>query len=159
MDLSSLTRGHSGAIPGAYDNPMVETRIEFDQYGRPYYAAVPAPVRPGVVVPASAAGPVTGPAAVYEPVQPYYAVPAAVPYSPVRDPFVCRLVAAGAVVAGGCIGLSFVLRALAAAETALGFVLAALVLLWLLSSGHGASSRDVHISINNHNNGTGRRRR
>lgn len=155
MDLSSLNRGHPGTTPGAHHNPAVETRLEFDSTtGQPYYVAVPAPA--GTVVPATPAGAHPGSVTVYPPA-PHYPGPPAAAYSPMRDPLICRLVAGGVAVAGGCIGLSFLLQALAAAETALGIVVAGLAVLWLLTTSRGTSDRNVNISISNHN--TDRRRR
>lgn len=157
MDLSSLNRGHPGTAPGAFHNETVETRLEFDiATGQPYYVAVPIAPRTGAVVPAPSAGPAGGLVMPHQ--APRYYAPPAEGYSPVRDPFICRLVAVGTVAGGVCVGLVFALRALAAATTALGFVLAALVVLWLLAGSRSQSSRDVHVSISNHVTGRGRRR-
>lgn len=158
MDLTSLTNVRSGLPAGAYNNPDVETRVVFDeQTGRPYFVAVPSPTSqlPDRVPQrhvAEQGGPAPTPMTVYQPVQPYYGLPAApATYSPVRDPIVCRLLAGAVAVGVGALALSFVLSALAAATTALGFLALALALIWLLTSGKGGADKGVNIRINNSN--------
>ena len=151
MDLTSITAARSGQTPGAYENYDVETRVEFDENGRPYYVAVPAPSRvpdraPQRYAPAPA---MSAPMAVYQQVTPY-ASPA--PYSPVHDPIIWRLLAGGVALAAGAWALSFVLAALVAAEAALGLLLALVALIWLMASGKGAGrDRSVTVNITNSN--------
>lgn len=152
MDLTSLNQP-SAPRPDGYDNPHVETRVAFDEQNRPVYIAVPVGSdRAMVHVPAPEYG---HPApAVYQPayqvVQPY-APSAPTTYSPMRDPIVCRLLAGTVAVVGGAFALSFVLAALAAATTALGFLLGIIAVLWLLSSGKGGSGKGVTVNITNSN--------
>lgn len=152
MDLTSLNQ--PAAPPGGYDNPHVETRIAFDEHNRPYFVTVPAESGRAVVpVPAQEYGyrePVLY-QPTYQVVQPYTAPPAPSAYSPVRDPIVCRLLAGTVAVVGGAFALSFVLEALAAATTALGFLLGTVALLWLLTSGKSGSGKSVTVNITNAN--------
>lgn len=168
MDLSSLNPGAGGA-PDHFDSLSVETRVALDEHGRPVYIVVPAPVRapaPGSApdgTPHYAPVPITPPQGAMVPLQqapPYSWGPSAppAPYSPLRDPWVVRLAVGGAAVVGAGFALSAVLAALAAAETALGFLLGALALIWLLSNGSkGGRGSGVNVQITNTN--SSRRRR
>ena len=84
---------------------------------------------------------------IHQPMQPYYGPPAEpAAYNPLRDPIIMRLLVGGTVVGGGAIALSFALAALAAATTALGLLLAVLLLLWAMTSGKGdGKTPSIHI--------------
>lgn len=153
MDLTSLNQ-HSAPTPDGYDNPHVETRVAFDENNRPIYITVPAG-SDRAVIHAPTPGYGHREPIVYQPtyqvVQPYTAPSAPPAYSPVRDPLVCRLLAGTVAVVGCGFALSFVLEALAAATTALGFLLGIVALLWLLASGKGGSGKGVTVNITNSN--------
>ena len=162
MDLTSITAERSGHPPGAYENYDVETRVAFDENGRPYYVTVPAPSRVPDRVPQrynpEPVRPAPGQTVVYQPVQPYYAPSGApAPYSPVRDPIVWRLLTGGASLVAGAWALSFALAALVAAEAAIGLLLALAVVVWLMSSGRG-SGRDRSVTVNITNSNRSRHR-
>lgn len=156
MDLSFLNNAQPGTVPGAYDNPDVETVVAFDEHGRPYYATVPTPAM--VLARASQRAvpdrveATPAPMVIHQPAQPSYG-PLAAPstYNPVRDPIVMRLLAGAVAVGTGAIALSFVLTALAAAETALGFLALVLGLIWVLTSGRNAGGKGGNITIHNTN--------
>lgn len=153
MDPSS-TNPCYGLPPGAYYNPDVDTVIKFDENNRPYLTTVPSPTSGVTVVPQRSMPEPAGPApmVVYQPSQPYYGPPAPPStYNPVHDPIVMRLLAGAVAVGVGAVALSFVLTALAAAETALGFLAAALALIWAISSGKGFGGKAGNITIHNTN--------
>lgn len=136
-----------------YPRPDVDTVIRFDEKGHPYLTTEPVPERAPVVVSRGSIVEPAGlaPTIVYQPAQPYYGPPAEAPaYNPLRDPIIMRLLAGGAVVGGGAIALSFALAALAAATTALGLLLAVLLLIWAMTSGKsGGKATNIHITNTN----------
>lgn len=136
-----------------YPRPDVDTVIRFDENRRPYLTTEPVPDRAPAVVSRGSIVEPAGPAptVVYQSAQPYYGPPAETPaYNPLRDPIIMRLLAGGAVVGGGAIALSFALAALAAATTALGLLVAVLLLLWAMTSGKsGGKATSIHITNTN----------
>ena len=168
-----LTHPRPGVSADAIGNPDVDTVVRFDDNGQPYLTTEPAPTRAPVVVPHRPPSEPAGPApmVVYTHGQPDYGPLAGPPaYNPLRDPIVMRLLAGAIAVGIGAIALSFALAGggrppqgpggggpgvqgvWAAAEMALGLLLAVLLLIWLMTSGRGSGGKSVNnITIHNTN--------